>query len=315
MNVKIMVDVCAKFFRYLRIEGWCASDFNSDCDDDKVVDIKLNRDLDYEYEVGLPSPGIGNNLNKKFVIDIRLIDEDFPDLVIYFKLYDGTHIQKSLIDLRNERISRYYSLGTMSKFKSLIKTGLLLDIGGRARSKVDRSSELQNDVVVLDVLDGENVDIVGDAHTLSRYFPENHFDAAMSICVFEHLAMPWKVVLEINKVLKCGGYCLIYTHQTIGLHDIPWDFYRFSEDCWPTLFNSATGFEIIERGSDFEQFIIPFVWHPGKVNAEKSAGREASWCIARKIKSSDLHWPVSLNDILATNYPDTEDGSSGFRIL
>ena len=314
-NHQVMVDVCAKFFKYLRIEGWCASNFSHDCDDDRVVEITLDTDLVYEFEVELPSPGIGHGLNKKFVIDIKLKNDFFPEFFIHFKFKNGVQISKSLMDLRNERISRYSSLGAMPKFKSLIKSGSLLDIGGRARSRVDRSSEFQNDVVVLDVLDGENVDVVGDAHSLSLYFPGNHFDASMSIFVFEHLAMPWKVVLEINKVLKYGGYCLIYTHQTIGLHDLPWDFYRFSEDCWPTLFNKSTGFEIIERGSDFEQFIIPFIWPPGKTNAELSAGREASWCIAKKISDSNLHWPVSVSDILVTNYPDTEDGSYDFRIF
>ena len=61
---EIMIDVCAKFYNYLRIKGWLASNFTHDCDDDKLTGIKINADLEYEFELGLPSPQIGNGLNK-----------------------------------------------------------------------------------------------------------------------------------------------------------------------------------------------------------------------------------------------------------
>lgn len=50
-------------------------------------------------------------------------------------------------------------------FRDLVKRGKLLDIGGRNRSKIDRSKEFPSfDVTVLDILDGDNVDVVADAH-------------------------------------------------------------------------------------------------------------------------------------------------------
>lgn len=312
-DIQIMVDVCAKFFRYVRIEGWCANNFKRNDDSEELQSIQLSdSSIICNYEFGLPSPSIGVGLKKKFIIDLLLPDEVFPDISIMFNFKCGVEILKNLNDLCVERIMRYDSLKAMPKFKELIgRKGNLLDIGGRDRSKLDRSREFENDVIVFDVLEGKNVDVVGDAHELTKFFPTNSFDSAMSICVFEHLAMPWKVVLEMNKIMKTGGFCLIYTHQTIGLHDSPWDFYRFSEDTWPTLFNKKTGFEIIELGSDFEQFVIPFIYHKGKKNAEKSAGREASWVIARKISEHDvnLNWDVSLSDFLVSAYPDNEDGA------
>jgi SAM-dependent methyltransferase len=259
----------------------------------------------------LPSPSIGVGLNKKFIINIFLDEDTFPEFNIIFKFKGGQLIEKSVDQLCEERISRYASLGVMPKFKKMIGgESKLLDLGGRNRSRLDRSKEFINEVVVFDVLDGENVDVVGDAHELSSYFPKCSFDAVMSICVFEHLLMPWKVVLEINKILRDGGLCCIYTHQTIGLHDSPWDFFRFSEDSWASLFNTKSGFEIIDYGSDFEQFIIPFVWHPGKLDAEKSAGREASWVIVRKISETQLCWPVNPREIIKTNYPEEPDANN-----
>ena len=44
--------------------------------------------------------------------------------------------------------------------------------------------------VGFDIARGPNVDVVGDAHELSRHFPADHFDAVFALSVFEHLAMP-----------------------------------------------------------------------------------------------------------------------------
>ena len=49
------------------------------------------------------------------------------------------------------------------------------------------------------------MDVVGDAHTLSRHYPDAAFDAVMAFSVLEHLLMPWKLVIELNRVLKPGG--------------------------------------------------------------------------------------------------------------
>jgi len=69
--------------------------------------------------------------------------------------------------------------------------------------------------VGFDCLPGETVDVVGDIHELSKYFHEK-FDAIYSDSVLEHLAIPWKAVIEINKVLKKDGYI-----------------YHSAPSCWP----------------------------------------------------------------------------------
>jgi SAM-dependent methyltransferase len=156
---------------------------------------------------------------------------------------------------------------------------------------------------VLDVVEGSNVDVVGDAHYLSRYFEENTFDFLMSVAVFEHLLMPWKVAIEMGKVLKPGGLAMIFTHQTIGLHDFPWDFFRFSKYAWPAIFNKHTGFEIIETEMDAPSFILPHIFHQGKINAEGAAGLEASIVVVRKIAEPSIEWNVDVSDLIETSYP------------
>ncbi|MBP8255801.1 MAG: class I SAM-dependent methyltransferase [Opitutaceae bacterium] len=126
----------------------------------------------------------------------------------------------------------------------------VLEIGSRARSGISRRNLFpeQCEYVGFDIVAGENVSVVGDAHSLSRYFPPDHFDFVFSVSVWEHLAMPWLVSVELNKVMKPGGLAMINTHQSWPVHEEPWDYFRFSDYAWDSLFNEATGFEIVARG-------------------------------------------------------------------
>jgi SAM-dependent methyltransferase len=100
-----------------------------------------------------------------------------------------------------------------------------------------------------DFYEGENVDVVGDAHKLSSYFDEHErFDLILSSAVFEHLHMPWVVAQEIQKLLKVGGYLFVETHFSFAFHEGPWNFFQFSNVGLRALFNSALGFDLIDSG-------------------------------------------------------------------
>ncbi|MEK7779280.1 MAG: class I SAM-dependent methyltransferase [Pseudomonadota bacterium] len=186
-------------------------------------------------------------------------------------------------------------------------TPSVLELGSRARSGNVYSSVFNNHVSYkgLDIAPGVNVDIVGDAHELSQLFTEHEkFDAIFSISVFEHLAMPWKVVLECNKILKPNGMIFIASHQTWPLHDAPWDFWRFSSSAWQALFNSATGFKVIETvmglpcsiksNAPSEKELI------GLYNQPAFLGTAV---IAQKNGETRLEWPVDTKIIVEGLYP------------
>lgn len=98
-----------------------------------------------------------------------------------------------------------------------------------------------------DFYPGDNVDVVGDAHTLSSYFdPGLEFDLIFSSAAFEHLHMPWIVAQEIQKLLKVGGYVFVETHFSFSSHERPWNFFQFSDKGLRALFNSALGFDLID---------------------------------------------------------------------
>ena len=180
----------------------------------------------------------------------------------------------------------------------------LLDIGGRARSGVQRSKDYPNcDVTVIDIIAAPGVDVVGDAHELSRYFPAATFDFALSTAVFEHLAMPWKVAVEMAKVLKPNGLAMIFTHQTIGMHDLPWDFFRFSDSAFGALFNRATGFEVVATRMTGFMHVVPAAWSERHRGGERAGGFELSSALVRKVGEPAVDWDVRVSDFTATSYP------------
>lgn len=264
-----------------------------------------------KHEVNIPHGGVEQNYgkNRGFYIQCLRSTDDFDEnAAIVFCTENGWTKSVPLGLLCRDRLSRYDDPAGrrfMDMISSASQKWRILDLGGRARSGIDRRQQFPNsEVVVFDVLPGENVDVVGDAHELSRFFPTDHFDAIYSMAVFEHLLMPWVAVSQISRVLKDGGLVFIGTHQTLGMHDQPWDFWRFSDTAWDALFNQFTGFEIIERSLSYEQYIIPFICRPGKYDAERSCGYEMSGVLARKNGPCRVSWEVSMRDLLKTNYPE-----------
>ena len=51
-------------------------------------------------------------------------------------------------------------------------------------------------------------DIVGDIHALP--FQDSSQEAIICLAVLEHVEDPWLACRELWRVLKPGGYCLIY---------------------------------------------------------------------------------------------------------
>jgi len=86
-------------------------------------------------------------------------------------------------------------------------------------------------------------------HKLSSYFiGYEKFDLIFSTAVFEHLYMPWIAAVEIQKMLKVGGYVFIETHFSFSSHERPWHFFQFSDMGLRALLNDSLGFDLIESG-------------------------------------------------------------------
>jgi len=302
---RFLADAAAKFHGLVYLFGW----FHHPADELADIFVIDADTAPYSVEVGLPHagvPALGPNLGFRVQIFRRpeMID-DHLHVVFVTKL--GRWKIVRVADLCKARVAQVRYFDFERRFIAHTKTlpdARILDVGGRDRSGLDRSLSFEpNPVTVLDVLPSENVDVVGDAHNMANLLPHASFDAIYSVSVFEHLLMPWAVALQMNRVLKPGGIAFIATHQTIGMHDAPWDFWRFSDTAWDGIFNKFTGFEIVERMLDCEQFIIPFVWRPDKQDAERAAGFEVSAVWVKKTHEPTVSWDVIVSDIAATSYP------------
>jgi len=102
----------------------------------------------------------------------------------------------------------------------------------------------------LDIQEGKNVNIVTDAHEMSKVLDKNSINCVYSSSVFEHLYAPWLVAEEISKILKLEGYVCIETHFTYQAHERPFNFFNFSDLGLKVLFNPNLGFECIDSGLD-----------------------------------------------------------------
>jgi SAM-dependent methyltransferase len=155
-----------------------------------------------------------------------------------------------------------------------------------------------------DIRPGPNVDVVADVHVLSREITQ-HFDGVYAISTLEHLAMPWKAVLELNAVLTDGGLLFLATHPTWPPHELPWDFWRFNRGAIEVLLNEATGFRILRCDEGLPGLILPLGTEESTASIERQRAYMGISVVAEKISAprEDLSWPVAVSDLLDTSYP------------
>ena len=184
-------------------------------------------------------------------------------------------------------------------------SGRVLELGSRGEGGMIYRAALPPawDYVGFDIVEGPNVDVVGDAHQLASFVEPESFDALFSIATFEHLAMPWKVAVEINKVLKPGGLAVLVSHQCWPIHEQPWDFWRFSTWAWQTMFNAASGFEVVEAAMGEPAMVVPDLLHPVTAGVARGTSYLGSAALVRKVGPTALVWDVPTAAVAEGTYP------------
>ena len=194
----------------------------------------------------------------------------------------------------------------LTRFRNEVASrgGSMLEIGSRARSGTSYRDWFPPDIehVGIDITNGPNVDIVCDAHHLSRHV-QGPFDFAFSMAVFEHILMPWKVAIEMNKTLKEGALGLIISHAAWPLHEEPWDFFRFSRDSWRGIFNKHTGFEVVEAQYQYPASIVPD-YIDDRNFEQMSLGPTflLSGCLIKRTGESCVEWNAEVGDVYDLSY-------------
>jgi hypothetical protein len=308
-SIRWKVDECSAYFDRLRLRGWC---FGTDTPVRQIEARMRGGALVSLPECHLHSPDVAAVFGPAAAhcrFDAWLPLPPPGDFTLRVTFADGQSTETSSV-YDNARVGDAGHFCWRRFLASLdqLPSGRVIEIGARARSGIVRRDQIPAhlDYVGFDLLPGPNVDLVGDAHRLSELVPPDSVAAVFSLSVFEHLAMPWKVVLELNRVLVCGGLVFVNTPQTWPLHDEPWDFWRFSRHCWTTLFNAATGFEIVEC-ADGEPARVHPIWDAPVVrDMPLSPAFLSSNVIARKVSNTRLSWPVPTEVATTGTYPSGE---------
>lgn len=224
--------------------------------------------------------------NNRFEFNYDLGDLEISDVKITLKS-GNDYVEINPIEIMTSSDNFFKSKNIFNDDYSDLIKGTVLELGSRARSGITRKGLFKefDAYIGLDILEGENVDVIGDAHKLSNIFEPNSIDNIFSVSVFEHLINPLRVVYEMNKVLKVGGYCQINTHQTWPIHDSPWDFFRFSKYAWYGLFNKMTGFEVIDSIQGEPCFTAPILTAANHKGLDYEKGYLSSKVIVKKIEN------------------------------
>lgn len=134
---------------------------------------------------------------------------------------------------------------------------IVVDIGGGLRVLKDRGNRYDPkrewirpylervDYKILDPVPDFHPDIVGDIHNLP--FVDGSQEAILCLAVLEHVENSARAYHELYRVLKPGGYCLIYVpflfyyHAEVGYYK---DYWRFSGDAIKYLSRDFSRVEI-----------------------------------------------------------------------
>ena len=90
------------------------------------------------------------------------------------------------------------------------------------------STRIDSRVRNLDIVPGPNIDYVGPAEAIP--LPDASVDLVITQETLEHVADPFKAMLEIHRVLKVGGKLYLQVPFIIGYHPGPTDYWRFTRE-------------------------------------------------------------------------------------
>ena len=148
--------------------------------------------------------------------------------------------------------------------------GKLLDVGcGHMPYKELISSQIDT----YDSLDIESrtkgVTYIGDVQNMG-IINSAKYDSAICFEVLEHVPDPFKAVSEIARILKKNGVVILSVPHLSRLHEVPYDYYRYTEYGLRNILkkNNLKIIKIIPRGGlfvflghQFSNLFVSLFWH------------------------------------------------------
>lgn len=153
----------------------------------------------------------------------------------------------------------------------------------------------------VDIVERENVDIIADAHDL-HIFKNGEFDNVLCTEALEHFHSPYIAIKEMNRVLKKGGLLILTTVFIFPLHDIPNDYYRFTEYGLRFLLRDFEIIEIVEDGNTLGTIAILFQRIGFQCETLWLKPLRIFWLLLARV----INW---FSFIITKNYGDVENKS------
>jgi SAM-dependent methyltransferase len=122
--------------------------------------------------------------------------------------------------------------------------GLVLDAGsGRGGwSRVIAAAGGRRESLDIAPRGDERPDWIADL-TAMPGVPDARFDAVVCHQVLEHVPAPWRAMAELHRVLRPGGGMVLSTPHLSRRHELPHDYFRFTEEGLIRLARDA-GFDV-----------------------------------------------------------------------
>lgn len=163
-----------------------------------------------------------------------------------------------------------------------------LDVNGSYREYFDTSSWTYRGI---DMVPGNNVDIILKNPYNWREVKSNSVDVLISGQAFEHIEYFWITMLEIARVLRPGGLCCIIAPSGGPEHRYPVDCWRFYPDGFAAMARFAR-LEVVEVSTKWEPDIgytdLSNTWRDSVLICRKSCISKVDACW-QQIRRSLLH--------------------------
>ncbi len=145
-------------------------------------------------------------------------------------LYEN--LRQAIIEWQLIATKRTLNIGSGGEIEKVI-----LEVGGRPTS--------------IDIDPERKPDIVGCVEDLSQ-FSDEYFDGIFCMEVLEHVQEPFVAAKELTRVLKKGGVLIGSTPFILGVHDLPHDYWRFTENGIRKLFKEMEVLRLLPRNDVFD---------------------------------------------------------------
>lgn len=150
--------------------------------------------------------------------------------------------KKNIFDYLRPPSVLYHSNPTLKK----PETGMLFDHRGPGTLLLNLGGgpvRYSDQEIILNLKPFHNVDLVGDAHAVPVI--DDTFDSVICNAVVEHVFEPEKVVKEMIRVLKPGGYLYAEVPFIFFFHGYPNDYRRYTREGVKLLFSDL---DIVRTG-------------------------------------------------------------------